>query len=128
MAEPVVVTTDPSDLWCRKMKTMFRSIVGNKGYITEEQCVEKSLDALKVYPKLDPEYLKEQALQGWINDLNCGMKQPRGYRLTEAQYVQNMWIMIHQPGLEERTKKETAKVMQQLDRTRKVTSPEMNSL
>ena len=119
MAEAVVVTTDPTDLWCRKMKTMFRSTVGNKGYITEEECMEKALDALKAYPNLDPEYLKEQARQAWINDLNCGMQPPRGYRLTEAQYVQNMWVMVNQPGFEERTKKETAKVMQQLDKDKK---------
>ena len=118
-AEPVVVTTDPSNLWCRKMRTMFRSTVGTKGYVTEEECVQKALDALKAYPGLDPEYLKQQARQAWINDLNCGMKPPRGYRLTEAQYVQNMWVMVNQPGFEERTKKETAKVIQQLDKDKK---------
>ena len=80
------------------MKTHFRNSVGTKGYITEEEVMERTRATLKVYPELNAEELMKQAHHSWIHDLNCGMEPPPGYRLTEAQFVQNMWVMVNQPS------------------------------
>jgi len=120
MAAQTIVTTDPTKHWCRKMKTHFRNSVGTKGYITEEEMMERTCAAtLKVYPELNAEELKKQVRHSWIHDLNCGMEPPPGYRLTEAQYVQNMWVMVNQPSFRERTSEMTAKVFEQMDKEKK---------
>ncbi|CAI7990273.1 hypothetical protein GBAR_LOCUS447 [Geodia barretti] len=98
---------------------MFRSSAGTKGYITKEEVMQKTLETLEAYPALDAEELKEHARKVWIEDLCCGMDPPAGYHLTEAQFVQNMWVMVNQPSLKERTRKATEKVMQQLDKAKK---------
>ena len=98
------------------MRTHFQRSVGTKGYITEEEVMERALEVLKVYPELNAEELKKQAHHSWIHDLNCGMKPPAGYRLTEAQFVQNMWVVVNQPSFKERTSEMTTKVFEQLDK------------
>ena len=119
MEQLTIVTTEPTEHWCRKMRTHFRSSVGTKGYITKEGVMQSALATLEAYPELDAEELKEHARKTWIQDLNCGMDPPAGYRLTEAQFVQNMWVMVNQPSFKERTSKMTTKAMQQLDKTNK---------
>ena len=42
----------------------------------------------------------EQARRHWVDHCNCGVEMPEGYRLTEAQYIQNMWLTIHKPSFE----------------------------
>ena len=116
MAAQTLVTTEPTKHWCRKMRTHFQRSVGTKGYITEEEVMERALEVLKVYPELNAEELKKQAHHSWIHDLNCGMKPPAGYRLTEAQFVQNMWVVVNQPSFKERTSEMTTKVFEQLDK------------
>ena len=119
MAAQTIVTTEPTKHWCRKMKTHFRNSVGTKGYITEEEVMERTRATLKVYPELNAEELMKQAHHSWIHDLNCGMEPPPGYRLTEAQFVQNMWVMVNQPSFKERTSEMTTKVFEQMDKEKK---------
>lgn len=121
MAEikPTIVTTEPTKHWCRKMRTHFRSSVGTKGYITKEEAMERARETLKVYPELDEKELMEQTSKSWVQDLNCGMDPPAGYRLTEEQFIQNMWVMVNQPSFKERARKMTAKAFQHLDKDKK---------
>ena len=81
--------------------------------------MERALETLKVYPELDAKMIMEHTRKSWIEDLNGGMDPPAGYRLTEAQFIQNMWVSVNQPSFKERASKMTAKVMQQLDKDNK---------
>ena len=119
MAEQKIVTTEPTKHWCRKMRTHFRNSVGSKGYITKEEVMERTQATLEAYPELNAEEIKEHARKSWVEDLNCGIDPPAGYRLTEEQFIQNMWVMVNQPSFKERASTMTAKVMQQLDKAKK---------
>ena len=115
----MAVQTDPTKHWCRKMRTHWQSTVGKKDYITEEEVVQQTHKVVEVYPELDLKELLEQSRHSWVNDLNCGMKPPEGYRLTEAQFVQNMWLAIHKPSFKERTREMTIKIMERLDKDKR---------
>ena len=81
--------------------------------------MERAQETLKAYPELDAEMVMEHTRKSWIEDLNCGMDPPAGYRLTEAQFIQNMWVCVNQPSFKERASKMTAKFMQHLDKDNK---------
>ena len=83
------------------------------------EVMQRALATLEAYPELDAEEIKEHARKSWIQDLNCGMDPPAGYRLTEDQFIQNMWVMVNQPSFKERASTMTAKVMRQLDKDNK---------
>lgn len=94
--------------------------MGTKGYMTEEEYLDRLTRAtLEAYPEVDAKELKEQAHHSWIHDLNCGMHPPPGYRLTEEQFVINMWLSVNQPSFKARISEMTTKVMQQLDKEKK---------
>ena len=117
--EWVPVTTEPTNHWCRKMRTHFQASIGKKGYITKEEVMERARVTLEYYPELDAEEIMQQARQSWVRDLNCGMEPPAGYRLTEAQFVQNMWLMVNQPSYKQRAREMTSKVFEKLDKDKK---------
>ena len=117
--EWVPVSTEPTKHWCRKMRTHFVASIGKKGYITKEEVMERARVALEHYPELDADEILEQARQSWVQDLNCGMEPPPGYRLTEAQFIQNMWLVVNQPSYKQRVKEITAKVFEKLDKDKK---------
>ncbi len=73
----------------------------------------------ETYPELNREELLEKTRTSWIKYLNCGLEPPKGYRLTEAQYVQNMWLAIHQPEFIEHIKEMTTSFVEQVDKEKK---------
>ena len=117
--EWVPVTTEPTNHWCRKMRTHFQASIGKKGYITKEEVMERARVTLEYYPELDAEEIMEQTRLSWVRDLNCGMEPPVGYRLTEAQFVQNMWLVVNQPSFKERASEMTGKAFEKLDKDKK---------
>ena len=50
---------------------------------------------------------------------NCGVEMPKGYRLTEAQFVQNVWLTIHTPAFEEYLRETAAQFMAGVDKEKK---------
>ena len=117
--EWVPVLTEPTKHWCRKMRTHFVASVGRKGYITKEEVMERARVTLEHYPELDAKEIMEQARRSWVQDLNCGMEPPSGYRLTEAQFIQNMWLVVNQPSFKQRAREMTGKVFEKLDKDKK---------
>jgi Ca2+-binding EF-hand superfamily protein len=117
--EWAAVSTEPTNHWCRKMRTHFEASIGKKGYITKEEVMEKARATLKLYPELNADMILDGARNSWVQDLNCGMEPPSGYRLTEAQFVQNMWLVVNQPSYKQRVKEITAKVFENLDKDKK---------
>ena len=101
------------------MRTHFVASVGKKGYITKEEVMERARVTLEHYPELDAKEIMEQTRKSWVQDLNCGMDPPPGYRLTEAQFVQNMWLMVNQPSFKQRASEMTGKVFDKLDKDKK---------
>ena len=117
--EWVPVTTEPTKHWCRKMRAHFQASIGKKGYITKEEVMERARVTLEHYPELDADEIMEQTRKSWVEDLNCGMEPPPGYRLTEAQFVQNMWLVVNQPSFKQRAREMTGKVFEKLDKEKK---------
>ena len=101
----MALTTEPTKHWCRKMRTVFRTWdveAGSKGYVTEEDFKKRVRKSLELFPELgsSAEQMYEQVHRHWVDHCNCGVEMPAGYRLTEAQYIQNMWLTIHKPSFE----------------------------
>ena len=87
------------------MRTVFRSWdveAGSKGYVTKEDFKKRVRTSLEQFPELggSVEKMYEQVRRHWVDHCNCGVEMPEGYRLTEAQYIQNMWLTIHKPSFE----------------------------
>ena len=111
----MAATREPSQHWCRKMRTVFRPWdveAGSKGHVTEEDFKKRVRKSVERFPELGAsiEKLYEQAHVHWVEFCNCGVEMPEGYRLTEAQYVQNMWTFIHNELSLEKYLREASKI------------------
>lgn len=119
----MAVETEPTKHWCRKMKSVFRPWdvqAGSKGYVTLEDFKKRSLASLEKFPELgDEKSALERVQRHWRDHCNCGVEMPEGYRLTENQYVQNMWWKIHQPSFEEELKEAAMFFIKAVDKENK---------
>nr|BAE78497.1 okadaic acid binding protein 2-alpha [Halichondria okadai] len=115
---------EPSAHWCRKMRTVFRPWDvegGSKGYVTEEVFKDGVQRRLEKFPELAPtkDKMYERSHRHWVNHCNLGVKMPEGYRLTESQYVQNAWLLIHSPDFEASLKESSQTFWEGIDREKK---------
>ena len=98
------------------MKTVFRATdVEKKGYITEEGLLQRTDMLLEIYPDVDIEKMRHETRRTWIEYCNCGVQVPEGYRLTESQFIQNMWLTIRRPSFKQIMDDVSAKFMEQMD-------------
>ena len=117
----MAVSTEPSKHWCRKMKSLFQSWdqqAGCKGYVTLEDFKKRAQATQEKFPELAASAM-ERVPRPWRNHCNCGVEMPAGYRLTEAQYIQNLWWKIHQPSFEEELKEAAMTFMKSVDKDNK---------
>jgi len=111
---------EPTQHWSRKMKTGFRHWDTNgRGYITKEDVMKRSDRLQEVCPNTDIEPLRQYALRFWIESCNLGLQVPEDYRLTESQYIQNMWKAIKQPSCVQLLTDMTMMHMEYLDTEKK---------
>ena len=119
----MTVKSEPSKHWCRKMRTVFRPWdveAGSKGYITLEDLENRVSSTLEKFPGLaDEGQLLERARRTWVDFCNCGVEMPKGYRLTEAQFVQNVWLTVHKPSFEEYLREASAQFVAGVDKEKK---------
>lgn len=116
----MAVPTDPTKHWCRKMRSLFHGWdkqAGGKGYVTLEDFKKRAMASQQKLPELDA--VMERVKKHWVNHCNCGVEMPEGYRLTEAQYIQNIWWKIHQPSFEEELKEAAMNFMKAVDKDNK---------
>ena len=115
-----VPTTEPSKHWCRKMRSVFRpwdEQAGSKGYVTLEDFKKRAIASQEKFPEVGGAL--ERVQRHWRDHCNCGVEMPEGYRLTEPQYIQNMWWKIHQPSFEEELREAAMHFMKSVDKDNK---------
>ncbi len=114
------VEKEPTKHWCRKIRSIFRPWdvqAGSKGYITLEDLKKRTLTRLGKFPELgDEKNAIERVIRHWRDHCNCGVEMPEGYRLTENQYVQNVWWKIHQPTFEAELRESAMAFMKAVDK------------
>ena len=118
----MAVETEPTEHWCRKMRSIFRPWdvqAGSKGYVTLEDFKKRARTSLEKFPELGEKEHLERVHRHWVDHCNCGVEMPEGYRLTEAQYIQNMWWKIHQPSFEDQLKEAAMSFMKAVDKENK---------
>ena len=119
----MAVEAEPTKHWCRKMRSVFRPWdveAGLKGYVTLELFNKRALARLEKFPELgDEKSALERANRNWVDFMNCGVKMPEGYRLTEAQFIQNVWWFIHRPSFEDYLKEAAMSFMKAVDKDNK---------
>nr|BAG06945.1 okadaic acid binding protein 2.3 [Halichondria okadai] len=120
----MAVSGEPSKHWCRKIRSMFRQWdveAGLKGYVTEEDFKNRVGKTLERFPELasSKDKLIERAHHHWVEHCNLGVKMPPGYRLTEAQYIQNFWLFIHSPKFDQYLKEASQIIWDGLDKEKK---------
>ena len=118
----MAVTTEPTEHWIKKMKSVFRPWdidAGSKGYVTEEDFKKRVPKTLEKFPDFDAKQMYERSHRHWVDHCNLGVEMPEGYRLTEAQYVQNMWLNIHRPSFKEQLRQDCMDFMQRVDKEKK---------
>ena len=111
---------EPSKHWCRKMRSLYHPLhqqAGSKGYITVEDFKKHAAATQEKFPELDDP--NDLVQKHWRNHCNCGVDMPEGYRLTEAQYVQNLWWKIHQPSFEVELREAAMNFMKSVDKDNK---------
>ena len=106
------------------MRTVFRPWdveAGSKGYVTEDDFKKRVRKTVELFPELGAslDKLYNQAHRHWIDHCNCGVEMPEGYRLTEAQYIQNMWLNIHQPSFEKHLREASKIFWERVDKDNK---------
>ena len=109
------VATEPTEHWCRKIRTVFLQWdvdAGSKGYVTEDDFRRRVSKTVERFPELEASKgkLYDQAHRHWVDGCNLGVEMPEGYRLTEAQYIQNMWLFIHNKPSFEKYLRESTKI------------------
>ena len=115
-----MASEEPSKHWCRKMRSVFHPWdvqAGSKGYVTLEDFKKRAQVSQEKFPELGDQ--TERVRRHWRNHCNCGVDMPEGYRLTEAQYVQNIWWKIHQPSFEEELREAAMNFMKAVDKDNK---------
>jgi hypothetical protein len=100
------------------MSSLFRPQAGGKGYVTLEDFKKRARATQEKFPELATSAL-ERAERHWLNHCNCGVEMPEGYRLTETQYLQNLWWKIHQPSFEEELRDAAMNFMKSVDKDNK---------
>lgn len=104
------------------MRSVFRPWdvqAGDKGYVTLEDFKKRAVVSQEKFPELELGDILERVERHWRNHCNCGVEMPKGYRLTEAQYVQNVWWKIHQPSFEEELREAAMHFMKSIDKDNK---------
>lgn len=102
------------------MKTAFRAWDANrKGYLTKEDVLKRTDKLLEIYPDIDIEPARQQSLRFWVEACNLGLPVPEDYRLTEAQFLQNMWKSVKQPSLMELMRDMIMRSMEYMDKEKK---------
>jgi hypothetical protein len=96
------------------MRSVFRQWdveAGSKGYVTEEDFKKRVSKTVERFPELSAsiEKLHNQAHRHWVDHCNVGVEMPEGYRLTGAQYIQNMWLFVHNKPAFEKYIREASK-------------------
>ena len=115
----MAVAGEPSKHWCRKMRSLFRASDPDcKGYITREDLERRAKASQAKFPELAAGAV-ERADRHWRDHCNCGVEMPCGYRLTESQYIQNLWWKIHQKSFEEELKEAAMNFMRAIDKENK---------
>ena len=106
--------------WSRKLKTVFRKLdLDNDGYLTEEDLNRSLKHKLETYPSLDAEEQRQQMHSVWIDFYNGGQQVPDGYRLSEAQFLQNMWEVVKTPAFKQQVSDMATKTLEQVDLEKK---------
>jgi Ca2+-binding EF-hand superfamily protein len=110
---------EPTAHWIKKMRSVFRPWnvqAGSKGYVTLEDFKNRAGISLEKFPQMgDQKTALERVHRHWIDHCNCGVEMPEGYRLTEEQYIQNVWWKIHQPSFENDLKEAAMTFMKGVD-------------
>ena len=106
--------------WARKIKTVFRHLdLDNDGYLTEEDLTRSLKHKLEAYPSLDAEEQRQQMHRVWIDFYNGGQDVPDCYRLSEAQFIENMWKVVKTPEFKRQVSDMATKTLQQADPEKK---------
>lgn len=106
--------------WSRKLKTVFRKLdLDNDGYLTEEDLNRSLKHRLETYPSLDAEEQRQQMRSVWIDFYNGGQQVPDGYRLSEVQFLQNMWEVVKTPAFKQQVSDMATKTLEQVDLEKK---------
>ena len=80
------------------MKTIFRQMDLDKdGYLTYSDLDSFLQLRLSAFPDLDIESERQQQRKVWIEIYNGGKDVPDDYRLSEANFVDNMWKVVKEP-------------------------------
>ena len=89
------------------------------GYLTYSD-LERSLQhKLAAYPELDAEQELGQQRKAWIDFYNGGKKVPDDYRLSEADFLKNMWKAVKEPTFKQQTSDMATKTLERVDAEKK---------
>ena len=106
--------------WARKLKTVFRQLdLDNDGYLTEEDLNHSLNHRLEAYPSLDAEEQCQQMHRVWIEFYNGGQQVPDNYPLSEAEFLQNMWMAVKTPAFKQQVSDMATKTLEQADTEKK---------
>ena len=106
--------------WARKLKTVFRQLdLDNDGYLTEEDLNHSLNHRLEAYPSLDAEEQHQQMHRVWIEFYNGGQQVPNNYSLSEAEFLQNMWLVVKTPVFKQQVGDMATKTLEQADTEKK---------
>ena len=106
--------------WGKKMKTIFRHLdLDHDGYLTYSD-VERSLQhKLASHPELDVERERQQQRKVWIDFYNGGQEVPDDYRLSEADFLTNMWKAVKEPAFSQAVNDMATKTLEGVDAEKK---------